>query len=248
MVICFLPVFLSLGWGMDHSALDGVLAAQVQRNTVRYSVLAVDRAPLTAYLGVLAKADVPAMSEAEQKAFWLNAYNATTLELVASEWPLTSILSLDAGKVFETRKFWLGRELISLNGVENQRLRPLGDPRIHAALVCAARSCPPMRTAAFSADGLDAQLDDASRAWAKTTAATLERGAKKAHLSQIFEWYGEDFVPLYGGVHDIPGVEGTKEAALNFIAAFSEPDTAAWIQAGGYTVDYARYNWGINGR
>jgi hypothetical protein len=232
---------------MDHSALDGVLAAQVQENSVRYSALAEDRAPLTAYLGVLAKADVPAMSEAEQKAFWLNAYNATTLDLVASEWPLTTILSLDEGKVFDTRKFSLGKELISLNGIENQRLRPLGDPRIHAALVCAAKGCPPLRPSAFTGAGLDAELDDSARAWAKTTAATLERGEKKVHLSRIFEWYGPDFVPKYGSVHDIPGVEGTQEAALNFIAAFSGQDTASWIQAGGYTVDYADYNWSVNG-
>ena len=83
--------------------------------------------------------------------------------------------------------------------------------------------------------------------YAKTTAATFERGEKKVHLSRIFEWYGTDFVPRYGSVHDIPGVEGTQEAALNFIAAFSEEDTATWIHAGGYKVDYAQYNWTLNG-
>ncbi len=232
---------------MDHSALDGVLAAKVQGNSVRYSALAAERVSLTAYLGAIAKADLTSMTAPEKKAFWINAYNATTLEVVASEWPITSILSLDGGKVFDTRKFWLGRELISLNGVENQRLRPLGDPRIHAALVCAAKGCPPLRKAAFTAAGLEGELDDAAGAWAKTTAVILETGEQKVHLSRIFEWYGEDFVPRYGGLHDIPGVEGTQEAALNFVAAFSDPDTAAWIHAGGYTVDYARYNWTLNG-
>jgi hypothetical protein len=247
MLLAALHLLLSTAAGADPSALAPILSTHVQKTGVNYTALAADRAPLTAYLDSLAAADLSGATPAEKMAFWINAYNAMTLEVMAEEWPVTSILTIDFGRAWKTRKRRLAGEDRTLDAIEHQLLRPMGDARIHAAIVCASKGCPPLSTTVYNASELDAQLDAASRAWVATTAATLNRTKKHISLSRIFEWFGEDFTAQYA-TFDIPGVEGTREAALNFVATYSSPKDRVWIRSGDYGLALARYDWSVNGR
>jgi hypothetical protein len=103
---------------------------------------------------------------------------------------------------------------------------------------CAAKGCPPLSPDAFTAGGLDAQLDAAARRWVATNAYRLE--GDTVHLSMIFDWYGEDFAPSRG---DIAGVDGEAEAALWWISAHGGP---ARLTSGGLAAAWIPYDWGLN--
>lgn len=193
----------------------------------------------------LAAAPLPA-DKAGQMAFWINAYNLLTLDLVADHWPLASIRDLDGGDPWSKRRFMVAGRSLSLNDIEHKILRPMGDPRIHAAINCASRGCPPLPATPFTAAGLDAQLDAATRAWVQGGGVKVDATAKVVSLSMIFDWFGEDFLPTPG--EGPPGQSGKKAAALRFALPYLRPAEAEVVRAGGYTVRYAPYDWAVNSR
>jgi hypothetical protein len=116
----------------------------------------------------------------------------------------------------------LAGKKVSLDDIE-KRIRWLGDPRIHATLVCASRSCPPLRREAYVATSLDAQLDDNVRAWLSREDLNQffpERHA--AEVSMIFKWYRKDF----GSVPQFLSRYGPQGSYTN--------------------IDYKPYQWGLN--
>ncbi len=237
-------VAMALAMDPSHAKLQKVLDGAVVAGRVDYAALKASPQALDAYLAEVASTSLAGLTPAETKAFWINAYNALTLDLVADNYPLGSIRDLDGGKPWSTRRFRVAGKDLTLDDIEHEILRPLGDPRIHAAVNCASIGCPPLAERVFTAVGLDAELDAASRRWAAT--ATLKDGVLT--LNRIFDWYGEDFVPAYGKARlDIPGVDGKAEAAANFIAAYA-PEKAEALRKGGYRVVYAEYDWGLNKR
>ena len=237
-------VAAALGMDATHAKLQEVLRARVARGRVDYAGLKAAPQALDAYLAQVAGASLDAMTAPEKMAFLINAYNALTLDLIADEWPLTSIRDLNFGQVWSFRRFRVAGADRSLDDLEHKLLRPMGDPRIHAAVNCASIGCPPLSDTVFTAAGLDGQLDAASRRWAATS--TLAGGTLT--VSKIFDWYGDDFVVRYGASRwDIPGLSGKEEAAANFVAAHV-PALADAIKRGGYTVAYAPYDWGVNAR
>jgi len=238
-----LTLMVSSALALDHGALQQALTAHVSsRGSVDYAGLKASGA-LDGYLEQLATAPEPAGRD-EKMAFWINAYNALTLDLIADNYPLSSIRDLDGGDPWGTRRFPVAGREVTLNDIEHSILRPMGDARIHAAVNCASRGCPPLASTAFTGSGLDRQLDDVARRWIRTNGVTIDSSAGTVGLSKIFEWYGDDFLGAYGGT-DIPGVDGKQEAALNFAARYL-PDQATWIQQGGYTVTFSDYSWALN--
>ncbi len=219
-----------------QAALDTYTAG----GRVDYAAIHVARAfdPIVQSLG---EAKIPADPKAAM-AFWINAYNAITIDLVADEWPLASIRDLDGGKVWDTRKFPVAGKSVTLNEIENGILRPLGDPRVHAALNCASRGCPPLAAKAFAGPTLDAQLDVQASAWIHTNGLAIDRAHAEVAISPIFDWYGDDFTKVAGP--DVPGVDGEAEAAIRF-ALLHDPGDAPYLRAGGYTVTWADYDWGV---
>ncbi len=235
---------IALAMDPSHAKLQKALDGKVVGGRVDYAALESAPQALDAYLAEVATASLDGMGPAEKKAFLINAYNALTIDLVADNYPLRSIRDLDEGKVWSTRKFKVAGAERTLDDIEHGLLRPMGDPRIHAAVNCASLGCPPLAERVFTAKELDAQLDAVSRRWAAT--ATLAGG--ELRLNPIFDWFGDDFLPGYGAARfDIPGVEGKQEAAANFVAAYA-PDKAEAIRRGGYRVVYTEYDWGLNGR
>ena len=240
-----LHLLTSLSSAMDHAAWDGLLKAHVDNSGVDYAGF--DGAALDAYLAELAKAPKPE-GEAETLAFYLNAYNALTVDLVLDNPGLKSIRDLDGGQVWKTRRHTVAGEQVTLDHIEHGLLRPLGDPRVHAGLNCASKGCPPLLAEAFEAATVDEQLDKATRNWVSLNAYITSKMEDEIHLSKIFEWFAEDFAS-YADDFDVPNVDDPKqEAALNFIRAYGPPHIQTWIEGGAYTVAWREYDWALNAR
>lgn len=211
-----------------HDSWNALLGKYVDAATgkVNYKGFKTDKATLDAYLQSLA-ANTPTdtWSRAEKMAYWINAYNAFTIDLILDNYPVSSILNLDGGKTWDVKRITLGGKNYSLNQIENEILRPqFKDPRVHFALNCAAKSCPPLYNKAFTAETLERALEQRTRQFIndpKFNGYTAE----KASVSKIFEWYAADF--------------GDLKAFLNKFAAVKLNDSAS--------ISFQEYNWDLNG-
>jgi uncharacterized protein DUF547 len=177
-------------------------------------------------------------ARAGELAFWINAYNVLAIDLVVRHPGVKSIR--DVGSWL--RPVW-GREAgrvagrgRSLGEIEHEILRPLGDPRIHAAIVCASVSCPPLRREPFQAARLEAQLDDQMRRFLASPGKGLrvDPGGGTVALSRVFDWFAEDFAASGG--------------ALAFATRFAPEDARAWLEAHGdrARVAWLPYDWDLN--
>ena len=135
-------------------------------------------------------------------------------------------------------------------GIMHKILRKKFDePRIHMALVCAARSCPRLRDEPFDGARLDGQLDDQSLNFvAKAEQFRIDRPGGKVHLSSIFEWFGGDFVAKYAPKQGFADQKATVQAVLNFAAGQVSVEDAAFLRDGSYQVESIKYDWTLNER
>lgn len=186
----------------DHGLWDALLQQHVRSDgRVSYAGLKVDMADLQAYLDQLAERPIqPNWSRGEKMAYWINAYNAFTVKLILDNYPLKSITALDGGKPWDVKRIQLGGKTYSLNGIENDILRPqYKDARIHFAVNCAAKSCPQLHNRAYTASNLESLLDKSARAFINN-AKFNTLAADKVEVSKIFDWYAADFgasLPAY---------------------------------------------------
>jgi hypothetical protein len=255
-----LAVSLSLGaWGVSavhaggcttidhqHAAWSGILRRHVHAGVVDYSGLAADGAPaLDAYLATLSgtcAADYDGWTRAQRLAFWLNAYNAFTVRLVLDHWPLSSIRDIGwlPNAAFRQRFIpmpALRGGTIALDTIEHDVVRPgFREPRVHFALVCAAKSCPALRSEAYRAADLDAQLDDQGRSFLRDpTKNRFDAASGTLELSAIFEWYREDFE-----------VDGRSPMA--FVLPFLDAPTRAAVESTPrVSIVFRTYDWSLNG-
>ena len=195
--ILVLPLFLLFTFAIaqtKHDAFDALLKKHVSTTgKVNYKAFKADTAALKAYTKLLSdNAPADSWSKAERFAYWINAYNAFTVKMILDNYPLSSVQSLDGGKPWDVKRITIGSKKYSLNDIENNVLRPMGDARIHFAINCAAKSCPPMYNGAFTATNLNATLEmRAKRFINDPTANSLKTNPLK--ISKIFDWYGKDF-------------------------------------------------------
>lgn len=192
----------------DWGAYAGVLQRHLSRKTeqgielawVNYSALRQDGA----WAGVVKQvADYPPHTladGAERMAFYINTYNVLAMQMVMGHWPVASIK--DPGNLL--RPVWklpagkaAGAE-VTLHQVEHEILRPMKDPRIHLAIVCASLSCPDLRPEPYTAEKLDGQLEDQTRRFLQNPAKGLRVEGETIHLSKIFDWFEADFGHLEG--------------------------------------------------
>ncbi|MCZ7584823.1 MAG: DUF547 domain-containing protein [Deltaproteobacteria bacterium] len=213
-----------------------------------YGALTANVAELDAYLaqlGAPAKADVAAFSYEQAVAYWINAYNAFTLKSIVERYPVKSIK--DISGVWDKRKWKAGGDEVTLDQIEHGLLRPLGDPRVHAAINCASVGCPPLADGAYTGGELNKQLDAAARRWAQSKARnTFDPGKKEAHVTKIFKWFGEDFVKGYHQPGRFPKLSDEESAAVSFLYKYATDADRKIIDAGIEDVDYLDYDWGLN--
>lgn len=186
-------------------------------------------------------------SDAEQISYWINAYNSLTLASIIDQTPIKASIK-DIKGVWKDRKHAVSGETKTLDEIEHATLRKdFQEPRIHAALVCAALSCPPLRQEPYTPEQLDAQLDDQVNQWLANpeTGLRIDRAENKVYLSKIFKWFGEDWVPGYGVESGFTG--GDKQrAVLNFVSNYVSAEDKAYLEAGDYSVSYMNYDWALN--
>ena len=180
---------------------------------------------LKKYTGSLAEHPVQTNWErSDQMAYWINAYNAFTIQMILENWPVKSIRDLHQGKPWDVKWIRLGNENYSLNQIENDILRPhFRDPRIHFALNCAARSCAPLSNKAFTGDNLEIMLNSLTENFINDQDYN-QIGTKKLALSRIFDWYREDFGNL-----------------IEFINRYSDLTVSTKAE-----IIFNDYDWGLN--
>jgi hypothetical protein len=231
---------------VDTSAYAGLLEAHVKPGSIggiRLSVVdyrGIQSDPNYAKALQAFAAVTPAQLQGknERLAFWINAYNLLAIKAVLDQYPVKSIK--DGGSLLQS--IWkkkvgtVAGKAYALDDIENGILRKdFTEPRIHFAIVCASLSCPDLRAEPYTAERLDAQLDEATRAFLANPAKGLVPGSdgKTAKASSIFKWFGEDFGAV-GGVS-------------KFILTKAEPALAARIagltEAG---LSYLEYDWSLN--
>ena len=179
--------------GPSHADFTTLLSRHVSTNgNVDYSGFLRDMDELNVYLSTLAR-EVPTSdwSQEEALAYWINAYNAFTIKLILDNWPLNSIREIE--EPWDQPFITLEGEQYTLNQIEHEIIRPnFDEPRIHFALVCAAVSCPPLATTAYTAARLDGQLEERTRAFVNNEEFNVTQ-EEVVRVSPLFDWYGEDF-------------------------------------------------------
>jgi hypothetical protein len=244
-VLLVLPVRVS-GQVVDHRAFDVVLRTYAKPAGVDYAALKANRAELDRYvaqLGTVSGKTFDRWSRNEQIAFLVNSYNAIVLQQVIDDYPIQrsttpAALVRPANSVWQIDGFFaelkhrlLGRDL-TLDQIEHEWLRAkLKEPRIHFALVCAARSCPPLRAEAYHATKLDAQLDEQARQFLNDHERN-RFGDEKAELSEIFKWFAEDF--------------GGEKGLRAYLGKYLNAELRARMQNSGYAIGYIDYDWTLN--
>ncbi len=219
----------STGVAFDHSAFDKILRQEVRNELVDYYAIR-DRhaANLDSYLDQLAEFNPDTLSRNEQLAFYLNMYNATMIRAIAKRFSKGYKTSEWGYKIFKEKLVRLNGKSITLDDVEHKIVRPrFKDPRIHAALVCGARSCPPLLSRAFRGDDLDTVLDaNMKRFINDPNRNQIDVANRKLKLSKIFKWYSEDF--------------GGKEGLAKYVDQYHDADVAE------FNLSYLPYSWDLN--
>jgi len=202
----------------DHSTWDALLKKHVSNDgKVDYKGFKSDIATLDEYLSTLStNAPESSWSEDEQLAFWINAYNAFTVKLIVKNYPVNSITDLHNGKPWDVKWINIGDQTLSLNQIENEIIRPtFNEPRIHFAVNCAAKSCPPLMNSAYTALELDNQLESQTTSFINNSRYNT-LSPSKITISKIFEWYGSDFDDVVDFINDYaPQVKSSAKVSYN---------------------------------
>lgn len=242
---------LSSSEDFSYAPYTDILDTYVNREgLVDYQSLQANRQKLDAFnasIGDVSPDTYNSWDDAQKIAFLINAYNSFTLEAIIDQDPLKSSIR-DIPGVWRIRSFEIAGQQKTLDNIEHQTLRTdFNEPRIHAALVCAAMSCPPLRTEPYRAETLDVQLDDQTDQWLSRSdiGFKIDPDANQVYLSSIFDWFGEDWIPSYGVEDEFTGNE-KQRAALNFISQYVSPEEREYLLEGNYDITYLDYDWSLN--
>lgn len=176
----------------DHSVLNQLLFKHVSvAGNVNYDAFKKDWKNLRDYIKLLAE-NMPtdSWSNEGKLAYWMNAYNAMTVDLILRNYPLASIK--DIKDPWDQRLWKLGTKWYNLNEIEHQILRKMGDPRIHFGINCASFSCPPLLNEAFTASQVHSQLDKLAHQFVNDGQRNTIT-ANSIEVSKIFTWFAKDF-------------------------------------------------------
>ncbi len=201
----------------DHTVWNDLLKKHVSATgKVNYKGFKADLELLDSYMRSLNEnAPSENASKEARLAYWINAYNAVTIRLIVANYPLTSITKLDAGKPWDVKRYSNGGKKISLNDIENNILRPMGDARIHFALNCAAKSCPPLLNEAFTAENVNKLLEQRTKQFINSSRTVIEKDEIK--VSKIFDWYGKDFGNVVDFVNKYAKIKASKTAKVTYL-------------------------------
>ena len=211
---------------VNHTTWNQLLKKHVSdQGKVDYLGFKKDLTELNAYLDWLSNCKPSeTWSKDQLMAFWINAYNALTIKLIVDRYPISSIK--DIYSPWNIKVITIANKTLSLNNIEHDILRKMGDPRIHFGIVCASISCPKLQNEAFNTQNTNRLLNKASKEFlADSTKNELTTDA--AELSKIFKWFAKDFKQ-----------EGSL---IDFLNKFADIRIAS-----NATISFKDYNWGLN--
>ena len=202
----------------SHEKFDELLRKYVNPSgSVDYKGFKREVSKLNDYIGQLESSPPQSTwSREKQMAYWINAYNALTIQMIVKNYPVTSITKLHNGKPWDVGVISIDGAKKSLNDIEHKILRPVyGDARIHFAVNCAAKSCPKIHNEAWTEENLEANLNKLTRSFLNNREAN-ELSPSSLKLSKIFEWYREDFQNLPEFISKHSDIKVKPNAKISF--------------------------------
>ena len=172
--------------------------------------------------------DPASLNDKEKMAFYINSYNYFAVKLVVENWPVNSIqdIGIFFWPVWRHTAGYINGHKVTLNQIEHEILRPMGDPRIHFAINCASLSCPDLRNEAYNGRQLDSQLDEQCKRFMDNPSKGVQINGSTIRISSIFDWYEEDFA--------------TTGGAASFIRQYRKLPSPIT------NMEYMPYNWRLN--
>ena len=220
---------------VDHAIFGTLLKSYVENGQVDYTGFKTKEKQLDQYLKHLENIAPEKLERAEQMAFYINIYNAWTIKLILTAYPSVKSIK-DLGTLFRSpwkKKFVkIHGKTTTLDHIEHDILRPIfKDPRVHFAVNCASKSCPPLLNEPYTGANLNNQLELVASSFINDPLNNFMADGI-LHASRIFKWFGNDFG------NDIPG----------YVASYAKGDLAKKLAATGkdIKVKYLDYDWSLN--
>jgi hypothetical protein len=227
---------------IDHSEWDAFLAANLVSNAdgvnrIAYAkVSEADRRGLDNYLSALSAVRIGDFSRDEQRAYWINLYNALTVDVVLEHYPVDSIRDISISPGFFSVGPW-GKKLIrvdgeelSLDDIEHRILRPIWkDPRIHYAVNCAALGCPKLMGVAFTASNTGELLDRGAKDYINSEYGAYVDSDARLFASSLYDWYQQDF-------------GGDETGVIDHLRLYADPELARKLEGITEVYDFD-YDW-----
>lgn len=210
------------------SEADDFLEKWVMKGDVNYAGVKKNFSQIESLYQQVGAMNLSEASKAEEKAFYINAYNLVVIYQVAKYYPLKS--PMNKSGFFDQVDHTVAGKRMTLNELEiKQLVLPYGDPRIHFALACAAKSCPPLASFAYQPTKLDSQLEQRTKKSVNNAEfVRVDAATSQVSVSKIFDWYKKDFTQ--GGQ--------TITEFLNKYRSSSIPAS--------YRIGYYEYDWSLN--
>ena len=197
---------------------------------------ATDRARLREYLDRMAQIEISRHNREQQRAYWINLYNAITTDVVVADYPVDSIRDIRSGLFsagpWKLELIEIENEALTLDDIEHRILRPIWqDPRLHYAVNCASIGCPNLQAEAFTAVNTEQLLDRAADQF-----VNHPRGARvvdgKLQVSSIYRWFEADF-------------GGSERGVIEHLKRYARPELLTALQGIDRIAD-DDYDWSIN--
>jgi len=224
----------------DHSKFDQALKKYVDdKGLVDYNSIAEDSG-FSEYVQSLQTARVEEFSRDGQLAFWINGYNAVTIDKVIKKKPKKSVRETFIPGVWTATKFFTSREHIvagkrlSQDDIEHEILRKqFKDPRIHFAIICASMGCPPLPRLAYTEENVQTRLEEETRKYLNSPRGTrIDRAENTLHVSKLFDWFATDFIQKSG-------------STLAFMQPYLHEEVRIFLERDP-VISYLEYNWALN--
>jgi hypothetical protein len=229
MLLIISPVFAQQNASFFNEA-NSFFQKNVSNGAVNYSEISKNKTALISLVDQIGNVELSKTSDVEKKAFLINAYNILVIKGIVDNYPTKS--PLDINGFFDGIMYKVGGKSITLNELEKDNLiKPTGDERLHFILVCAAISCPPIASFAYTPNELEQQIKERTElALSNSEFIQLDPKANKVLISEIFKWYEGDF-------------KGKAPSIVEYLNGFRKSKIPS-----NFKVDYYTYNWALNGQ
>lgn len=247
-IVVSLTTFLTILWlapgvfanDFDHSKFDQILKSYVdEKGLVDYSGIAKDQ-QFSEYMQSLQGAKVEKLSRNGQLAFWINGYNAVTIDKVIKKKPKKSVRETGFPGLWTSTKFFTSPEhmvanrRLSPDDIEHKILRKqFKDPRIHFAIICASRGCPPLPRVAYTEANVQTRLEEETKSYLNSARGTrINRSTNTLYVSKLFDWFSDDFIQKRG-------------SAISFMRPYLDGEVLSFLD-GKPKISYLKYDWTLN--